>query len=76
MDQASSISRFTSSNSAERLAQTLPRAGAMVVATRERVKNTRRIIAQSQQLVKNAREALASSKLLRIGLKRVPAIER
>lgn len=70
MDQAFSSNRGTSPDNAERMAQTLPRAGAMVIATRERVKNTRRIIAQSRQLVSRARQALESSRLLRVALKR------
>lgn len=75
MDQAFSRNQGTSADSAERLAQTLPRAGAMVIATKERVKNTRRIIAQSRQLVKRARQALDSSRLLRGALQR-PSDER
>lgn len=69
MNQGSSSNRGTSADSAERLAQALARAGAMVPATKERVKNSRRVIAQSRQLVTRARQALESSRVLRVALK-------
>ena len=48
----------------------LLRTGEVVTATRVRVRNTRRLIAQSRELLQRARQALESSKLLRAALER------
>jgi hypothetical protein len=48
-----------------------PRSGAMITAARERIRNTRGIISQSQKLLKTARAALDSSKHLRMIVKRI-----
>jgi hypothetical protein len=47
-----------------------PRTGVRLRATKERVKKTRRLIAQSKDLLRHARQALDSSKLLRVALER------
>ncbi|HEX5435370.1 MAG TPA: hypothetical protein VFY05_14115 [Candidatus Angelobacter sp.] len=70
MVEASHSNRDVAGGKAEKLAQTAPRVGAMVTATKERVKNTRRIIAQSRQLVTRARQTLESSRLLRVAVNR------
>jgi hypothetical protein len=51
------------------------RTGVKLRATRERVKKTRRLIAQSKELLRRARQALDSSKLLRVALERASRID-
>jgi hypothetical protein len=51
-------------------ASVFPRTGVRLRATKERVKKTRRLIAQSKDLLRHARQALDSSTLLRVALER------
>ncbi|HEU5412547.1 MAG TPA: hypothetical protein VFW31_02270 [Candidatus Angelobacter sp.] len=75
MDSSSAGSGRSRPTGKQRDASVLPRAGAMLTATRERVKNTRRLITQSRDLLRRARQAVNSSKLLRPTLERASRVD-
>lgn len=71
MDQESGLHSIV-----EKAAALTPRQSAMLLATKQRVSNTRRMIVQSRELVKRAQQTLEYSRSLRVLVQRASEARR